>query len=98
MINNRDQGRIPSRSNRNCGSKLNRLPETERFIVAAGFPNENRGTNENPLLVRFIFPDNCICLGFAGSCAKTVKEINNDKRKVLFNSFLDPVRLSILVS
>jgi hypothetical protein len=49
-------------------------------------------------LVRFIFPDNCICLGFAGSCAKTVKEINNDKRKVLFNSFLDPVRLSILVS
>ena len=53
-----DQGRIPSRSKRNCGSKLRRFPLMERLTVDAGFPNENKGINEKPLLVRFIFPEN----------------------------------------
>ena len=30
----------------------------ERLTVDAGFPNENKGINEKPLLVRFIFPEN----------------------------------------
>lgn len=43
-----DQGLSPSKSNLNCGSKLNRLPPRDISAIVAGLPSEKDGTNEKP--------------------------------------------------
>ena len=46
----KDQG-LPSRANRNCGSKLSRLLPTEGSNITAGSPREKDGINEKPFWV-----------------------------------------------
>jgi hypothetical protein len=48
---------LPSKSNRNSGSKLNLSEPKEKLKILAGLPKEKVGMNEMPLFVTLIEPE-----------------------------------------
>jgi hypothetical protein len=76
---------LPSKENRNWGSKLHLFDLIEKSKIAAGFPKEKVGNKDIPLLVAVIAPEKVLILD--ASCEKTNVAKNNPIRTAAIRSF-----------
>lgn len=78
---------LPSKPQRNSGSKAKPFFLTDKLMMAAGLPNEKFGNKDSPLLLIFTFADACNGSGiFSESlfCEKAQNE--NINKKAIFRT------------